>query len=97
VLSATDGEAATGPLGAGAAPVLLLDLTLPLLDHAALIAALAPALPADPGSLADLERRHIAGVLEHTGGNRRDAAHILGIARSTLLAKLRRYGLDARS
>ncbi|MGH7657969.1 MAG: helix-turn-helix domain-containing protein [Gemmatimonadales bacterium] len=45
-------------------------------------------------SLEDAERRHISTVLEHTGGNRRQAAHLLGIARSTLLSKLRKYGLD---
>jgi DNA-binding protein Fis len=32
-------------------------------------------------------------MLDHTGGNRRQAAILLGIARSTLLAKIRRYGL----
>lgn len=45
-------------------------------------------------SLNDAERLHIAAVLEHTGGNRREAAHLLGIARSTLLSKIRRFGLE---
>jgi transcriptional regulator with PAS, ATPase and Fis domain len=48
-------------------------------------------------SLEAMERRHIRAMLEHTGGNRREAAHLLGIARSTLLAKLRRYDLDRPS
>ena len=48
-----------------------------------------------PETLVEMERRHIARTLEYTHGNRRDAARILGIARSTLLAKIRRYGLDA--
>jgi DNA-binding protein Fis len=34
-------------------------------------------------------------VLEHTGGNRRQAALLLGISRSTLLNKIRRYGIAA--
>lgn len=42
-----------------------------------------------------MERRHIARTLAYTDGNRREAARLLGIARSTLLAKIRRYELDA--
>ena len=45
-----------------------------------------------PESLEAAEARHIAAVLHHTGGNRRQAAILLGIARSTLLAKIRRHG-----
>lgn len=52
-----------------------------------------PGLP--PGTLEAAERRHIAATLRHTHGNKRRAAHVLGIARSTLLAKVRKYGLDA--
>jgi DNA-binding NtrC family response regulator len=52
-----------------------------------------PELP--PGTLEEAERRHIAATLRHTRGNKRRAAHVLGIARSTLLAKVRRYGLDS--
>lgn len=47
-----------------------------------------------PGTLDIAERRHIAATLRRTGGNKRQAAHLLGIARSTLLAKIRKYGLD---
>lgn len=39
------------------------------------------------------EKEHIALTLRHTRGNKRQAAHLLGIARSTLLAKVRKYGL----
>ncbi len=46
-----------------------------------------------PESLEAAEARHIAATLRHTGGNRRQAALLLGIARSTLLAKIRKYGL----
>ena len=42
-------------------------------------------------SLADLERLHINGVLQYTGGNKSRAASILGIERSTLDRKLKRY------
>lgn len=46
-------------------------------------------------SLEDQERRYILQVLEHTGGNRTQAAQILGIDRVSLWRKLKRYGLDA--
>jgi DNA-binding NtrC family response regulator len=45
-------------------------------------------------SLEDVERRHIALVIEHHGGNRSRAARTLGISRATLYDKLARYGLD---
>lgn len=47
----------------------------------------------EPDSLADVERRHIVRVLEHTDGNRAEAARILGIGRTTLYDKIARYGL----
>jgi DNA-binding NtrC family response regulator len=47
-----------------------------------------------PESLAAAEARHLRAVLDFTGGNRRQAALLLGVARSTLLAKLRRHGMD---
>ena len=46
-----------------------------------------------PDSLDAAERRHIALTLRYTGGNRRRAAQLLGISRSTLLHKVRKYGL----
>lgn len=49
-----------------------------------------------PATLEEIERRHVAATLNHTGGNKRHAAHLLGIARSTLQQKVRRYGLDRR-
>lgn len=42
-------------------------------------------------SLADLERRHILATLDHTEWNKSRAAQILGIERSTLDRKLKRY------
>jgi DNA-binding NtrC family response regulator len=46
-----------------------------------------------PESLEAAEARHLGAVLHFTGGNRRQAAQLLGVARSTLLAKIRKYGL----
>jgi Nif-specific regulatory protein len=47
-----------------------------------------------PCSLDEVERRHILATLEFTGWNKSRAATILGIERSTLDRKLRRYELD---
>lgn len=43
--------------------------------------------------LEDLEREHIAHVLQETGGHRSRAAMILGIDRKTLYQKIRKYRL----
>ena len=43
-------------------------------------------------SLATIERAHVLRVLEHCGGNKKAAAELLEIDRSTLYAKLRQYG-----
>jgi DNA-binding NtrC family response regulator len=74
--------------------VAVLALATPGLDQTLLREAIAPAVPAEPEPLDDVERRHIARTLAYTRGNKRRAAHILGIDRSTLLAKVRKYGLD---
>lgn len=42
----------------------------------------------------EVERRHILHVLQVTGGNRTEAARILGLDRKTLYRKLRRYGYN---
>jgi two-component system response regulator AtoC len=44
-------------------------------------------------SLEEMERVHIAKVLQTVGGHRDKAAAILGITRSTLWRKLKKYGL----
>ncbi len=47
-----------------------------------------------PVSLEEIERRHILATLEYTKWNKSRAAQILGIERSTLDRKLRRYQLE---
>jgi sigma-54 specific flagellar transcriptional regulator A len=91
---APDGTAAAEAIAAPGFDALILDLGTADLDLARLREALAPARPAEPDSLEQAERRHIALVLAHTGGNRRRAAQLLGISRSTLLHKVRKYGLE---
>ena len=44
-------------------------------------------------TLADMERSHILRVLERVGGNKKQAAEVLAIDRSTLYAKLKQYGV----
>jgi DNA-binding NtrC family response regulator len=51
---------------------------------------LSPAAPAGPLTLAESEQRTIAAALRATEGNKVRAAQLLGIARSTLLEKLKR-------
>jgi transcriptional regulator with GAF, ATPase, and Fis domain len=47
----------------------------------------------EPMSLADMERIHIQQTLKATGWNKSRTATILGVERSTLDRKIRRYGL----
>jgi len=95
VVIAETGAGAVEVLAVPGIETLVVDLTRPDLDVAALLRALAPAAEIAPDSLEAAERRHIAAMLRHTRGNKRRAAQLLGIARSTLLAKVRKYGLDS--
>jgi DNA-binding NtrC family response regulator len=94
-VAAPDGPAAAAAIGLPGFDILLLDLGLPDVDIARLRQAVAPAEPAAPEPLEAAERRHIALMLRHTAGNKRLAAHLLGISRSTLLHKVRKYGLTS--
>jgi DNA-binding NtrC family response regulator len=85
-------EAAADALASTSFDVLVLDGGLPSVDWSLVRRAFAP--PTEPEPLEAVERRHIAAALRFTRGNRRNAAQLLGIARSTLLAKIRKYGLD---
>lgn len=42
-------------------------------------------------SLDSIEREHIAQIYKHTGGNKTQAAKILGVTRKTLRSKLKKY------
>ena len=53
-------------------------------------------LEGESATLRDLERDHIARVMQRTAGNKKEAARILGIDRSTLYAKLKAYGLEGK-
>lgn len=50
----------------------------------------------EPQSLADIEREHILRTLNSTGWNKSRAAGILGIERSTLDRKIKRYELSSK-
>jgi DNA-binding NtrC family response regulator len=93
VAAAENGHSGSAALTEPGIDVLVLDMRLSELDASSLRSALDPAAPAVPDSLDDAERRHIAHVLRHTNGNKRQAAILLGISRSTLLHKVRKYGI----
>ena len=95
-MTVTDAPAAAEALGAAGFDALVLDLLWPELEPARLRDAIAPTSPSEPDTLEAAERRHIALTLSYTGGNRRRAAQLLGISRSTLLHKVRKYDLDQR-
>jgi two-component system response regulator AtoC len=45
-------------------------------------------------TLADVERDHIVQMLASVRGNRSEAARLLGISRSTLIEKIKKYGIE---
>ena len=78
----------------GDVDLMLLDLKQPGINRDALRGALSQSDLAEPDSLEAAERRHLLLALRHTAGNKRRAALILGISRSTLLNKVRKYRLE---
>jgi transcriptional regulator of acetoin/glycerol metabolism len=49
------------------------------------------------GSMEEVERRVLLHALSRAGGNKSEAARLLGLPRTTLLDKLRRHKLDEAS
>ena len=87
-------NSASEALEGGRYDLLVLDPTLPELNLASLRVAISADAITPPDSLDDAERRHLALMLRYTSGNKRKAALLLGISRSTLLNKVRKYGLE---
>ena len=94
---AVEPNAAVAALALGRDPLdcLVLDLSDPGADPVALAGALTPhGADAPPAPLEAVERAHILVALGYTRGNKRRAAQLLGIARSTLIQKVRRYQIQ---
>ncbi len=53
-----------------------------------------PSVAELPLNLDDLEKMAVENALQHTGGNKTQAALTLGVTRKTLAAKLKKYGLE---
>jgi transcriptional regulator of acetoin/glycerol metabolism len=62
--------------------------------RAALVGSAASPAPALSDELDELERERVSEALVRAGGNKMAAARLLGIPRSTLFSKLRKFGLD---
>ena len=72
------------------------DIVLPRHLPAFLLAEAAPdaSLKEPDGLVEKAEKNTIADAMERTGGNKAQAARLLGISRVTLYAKLKKYGLE---
>ena len=78
-------------------PVLILTARDSLAERVSTLNEGADDFLAKPFALAELEARLTALIrraLEHSGGNRAEAARILGIHRQLLYEKLRQHGID---
>ncbi len=58
--------------------------------------AVPPTDAADPLPLEDVEKRNIIAALQRSGGNKNEAARLLGIDRQRLYRKIEKYGLGAK-
>jgi two-component system response regulator AtoC len=47
-------------------------------------------------TLAEVEKRYVARVLEHTGGNKQAAARVLAVDRKTIDRMIKRHQIDSR-
>jgi len=88
-----DAASAAEAMREPAIDTLVLDLRAPDLDVTALRQSMSRTDSLPPDSLEMAERRHLAQALRFTDGNKRQAALLLGISRSTLLNKVRKYAL----
>jgi two-component system NtrC family response regulator len=70
------------------------ELDATLLPHEFNIASIKTDNPASAFELAVIEEQHIKRVLNHTSGNRAEAARLLNIGIATLYRKLKEYGLE---
>jgi two-component system response regulator AtoC len=68
------------------------DLPARIRDYRSSDVVVASRDPSELVPLADVERRYIERVLESVGGNKRQAAKVLGVDRATLYRKLERFG-----
>ena len=75
--------------------IRLVDLPVEIRVAAARAPGSAPPAPAATPARADDERGRIEDALERTGGNRSEAARLLGVSRVTLWKRMRRLGLGA--
>ena len=58
-----------------------------------LAAGPAAAASDDPRTLRNVEKQHVQRVLLEVGGNKAEAARVLGVAHTTLYRKIQEYGL----
>ncbi len=66
----------------------------PQVDHGAITPAPSVTLPVDlPTLLRELEDAYIRAALEQTRSNKKEAAKLLGLGRTTLVEKLRRRNM----
>jgi DNA-binding NtrC family response regulator len=65
----------------------------PAVEPAAVAAGGDPDVP----TFARVERDYIRRILDLTQGNKREAARLMGIPRTTLIAKIRRFGMETGS
>jgi two-component system, NtrC family, response regulator HydG len=67
---------------------------LPLLRRGGGVGGVGGGVGGGGESLADVERRHVAEVLERTGWNVSRTAEVLAVDRATVYNKIKRYGLE---
>ena len=71
--------------------VIVEDLPVQVRDYRPTHVLIASNDPSELVPLAEVERRYVERVMEAVGGNKRQAAHVLGLDRATLYRKLERW------